>query len=1723
MTGPKKFGTFAGVYTPSVLTILGVIMYMRLGWVVGEAGLYAALAIIIMSHVISVTTGLSISSIATDKKIKTGGIYYLLSRSLGFPMGGSIGITLFVGTALSIALYIVGFSESFLGIPAVSSFLGLAQDINSYRIVGTAVLIILVILALISTSLALKSQFFILGAIALSLVSIIVGVFLPSNYTTQSIALTPFAEHVPLITVFAIFFPAVTGFTAGVAMSGDLKDPKTSIPKGTLLSILTGLIVYVGLAVLFAAMVDRNLLINDNNFLLKVAWSAPLVIAGIWGATLSSALGGILGGPRIIQAVAMDKIVPRFLAKGVGESNEPRNALIFTFFLAEVGILIGELDAIAEIVSMFYIAAYGFINLAFALESWASTDFRPTFRISKWVGIIGFLASFGVMFQLNPAAMFAAFIIMWAIYFILKRKELKSETGDVWSSVWSSVARTSLTKLLEKQIEERNWKPNIILFSGDKINREHLIIIGKAFIGKFGFLSIFDLVKRDDPEFILSKKEQRVVKASKENTAIFERRQAVRDIYDGILQISSTYGFSGIEPNTVMMGWPRNTESPEKTGFLIRNIFKLDLNLIMMDYDKERKFGKKSQIDIWWHGTGQNGNLALQLVKFIWQDESWARAKLRLMIVNKINSQKDEIYKKAKEILAGLRMEAEIKIINNQVEKRAFYDIVQTESVNSDLIFMAIPDFEKGEEKDFIDKTNKLCENIGTVILIKASSFFKALNIGNLEEKEQSASRKLKSVMSDEKLRTFDVDEINKLTAALSEKLNDLTSSQEQQLREILGFEEKLGEKISAIVRKTSLNLVFAAENSTKEAFDSRLSIIENKLLKDMSELYIAFGSNEDDSSLSLQNKQLASLIDYTSRLINDFVNGLKHKMKIYYPAEALKSSPDDNAQVAFFKARRRFLSKLGIRKIPYTLYVKRIIIQNALPEIYKLSEETLAALANVNYKYYIELQKFSSEIDYIFQELRNGDFDPEVIKSKSEQIGKLYDKIKENFASDKEIILKTAANFHIKLLNIIGEKLNAIHANSTVEEDINVKQFMKRLSGAFNGIPQAFVRNTSLIINRLILNNALLTAKNRLLIDSLQIKKAIRLEFETKVAENQKFVFDKINNFYLKYTKSKKEKPEFDIDISKLNAELDNDFADNLISKSQKRMKRWLGIFPGELELFDSESHNDITINPFSDVTTVKISVRQMMDFMIQHEFTSPVKEIIDELPEKIGDFNKALSDQIRLIEYTIKHDDELLNDSETPEDPGAHIKRRVDETAKEMELAAKYLQETLFRLDSISSSALNKMSVYPFLKAALNMKQYIREHKEERTKSAIYLNYKTLELFVKKLFARAVFSQSRGILFTRSLFSQEENHLLTTEKLLEEYRQTHIDKEVYDKLPFYYKHLFLRKQNYSIDFLVGRKEELKKIDNFIANYRSGFKNALLITGDRHSGKSFIANVMVDKHLDKQKTLTINPPEGGSASFAVFEKTLQSLTESFMPADNIFAAMEKGSTVIFDDFELWWEKTYKGEQTAVEILETTKKHKDHILFVFIINSQSFKVMSKVIAMEKYFSGVVECTPMNAGEINEMIMIRHRIGNLKFEFKGRSEDKFHTWNYAKLFNRYFNYSNGNAGLCLHGWINNITGINGKTISIRLPKIPDGDLLGNLGKTQKSLLLNLVIHNASSASKLTRITGHSYKIIYETLEELMSMGLVIKNANGIYKTDRINHHHIVKYFQNNNML
>ena len=722
MAKARKFGWFSGVFTPSILTILGVIMYLRLPSIVGQGGLATSIGIIAVAHVISVCTGLSVASIATDKKVEAGGTYYMISRSLGLPIGGTLGLALFVGLSFSVSLYIIGFSESFLG------YWGLPVGKDMIRVAGSITLVVVTVVTFVSTSLALKTQFYILAAIGLSLISIVTGSHELGPTATTTL---PLAQATPFIVLFGIFFPAVTGFEAGVSMSGDLKDAKKAIPVGTILAIVVGLAVYIALTAFLSMTVSPVVLRDNPNVLLEISRFPALVVAGIWGATISSALGSILGAPRILQATAVDRITPRIFGKGFGPGNEPRNALLVTFVIAEVGILIGELDVIARIVSMFFITTYGFLNLSCAIERWASPDFRPEFRVPAAVSLLGAVACFVVMIQLDLLAMLGATAVLGTLYLVLARRQLTLASGDTWEGVWSSVSRIALSRLVVRQAHQRNWRPNILLFAGSSQGRGHLRKLGDWLAYRRGLVSNVELVQTSTTDRLTRSVP---VDTPEARVGFFSSRIDCADVNSGMVDVARLHGFAGVEPNTVLVGWSRRSREPDDYHGALDAMAKMDLNLLVLDYDDERDYGDFHTIDVWMEGGGRNASLALALVRFLTSADPWRTASVRLLKWHEGESVfVGALRESLQRIVDDQRLGASVQVVQ-AMPRESFAEAVQRESAETDLTLIGLPEAGRLSSDGFVRETNNIIDTIGTVVLLRASSSFGELSLGDFSE-----------------------------------------------------------------------------------------------------------------------------------------------------------------------------------------------------------------------------------------------------------------------------------------------------------------------------------------------------------------------------------------------------------------------------------------------------------------------------------------------------------------------------------------------------------------------------------------------------------------------------------------------------------------------------------------------------------------------------------------------------------------------------------------------------------------------------------------------------------------------------------------------------------------------------------------------------------------------------------------------------------------------------
>ena len=459
----KTFGTFAGVFTPTTLTILGVIMYIRQPWVVGNAGVLGALAIVLLAVAITLTTALSLSSITTNIRIGSGGAFSLISQSLGLEIGGAIGIPFYFAQAVAVAMYIFGFREGMQTL--IPEFSPLILDLLIFALVMT--------IAFISTSFAFKIQYVILGVIVLSLVSIYGSLFVNElNFNFEWFGKYPGSvennfKGSSFWIVFAVFFPAVTGVMAGANMSGDLTNPRKSIPVGTISSVILTTIIYISLIFVAAVIATPGELAENYNVFIDKSLFGPIVLAGLLGATLSSALGSFVGAPRILLALGEKNILPKSqkLAKK-SKNGEPFNAMIITAVIVLFGISLRNLNTIAPLLTMFFMITYAMVNVVALVEQTLGLpSYRPTLKIPLIVPAIGAFGSIAIMFVLNVIFALFSLIFIVLFYMYLVRMNIKSAAGDSRSGLFTALAEwaTKKTNSLRQEREVRSWRPDLLI------------------------------------------------------------------------------------------------------------------------------------------------------------------------------------------------------------------------------------------------------------------------------------------------------------------------------------------------------------------------------------------------------------------------------------------------------------------------------------------------------------------------------------------------------------------------------------------------------------------------------------------------------------------------------------------------------------------------------------------------------------------------------------------------------------------------------------------------------------------------------------------------------------------------------------------------------------------------------------------------------------------------------------------------------------------------------------------------------------------------------------------------------------------------------------------------------------------------------------------------------------------------------------------------------------
>ncbi|XP_055639846.1 bumetanide-sensitive sodium-(potassium)-chloride cotransporter-like isoform X2 [Toxorhynchites rutilus septentrionalis] len=598
-----RLGWIQGVLTPCLLNIWGVMLFLRLSWVVAEAGVIQTLLIMVLSYVVCVITTLSLSALCTNGQVKSGGIYYIISRSLGPEFGASVGVIFAFANAVNASMNTIGFCSSLNDLLRSNGLQIVDGSINDIRIVGTIALLVMVTICAVGMDWEVKAQNFLLVAILLAIASFIIGAamgpthedeiakgfigFSAAVFTSNLAPGYRFSEGVQqnFFSVFAVFFPSVTGIQSGANICGDLKDPATAIPKGTLLACLVSGISYIVFSLFAGASALRDAsgnvtdlvginftscsmelnncnygLNNDYSIMQLMAFSSELIYLGCWAATLSTALTNLLSVPRLIQALGIDRIYPGliFFSKGYGKHGEPYRGYVLVFFVSFAFIMIADLNTIAPLISNFFLASYSLVNFCtFHAATVKPLGWRPTFRYyHPWLSMFGSLLCVAIMFLIDVVSTFITIAIIFILYLtVIYRKPDVNWGSSTQAAAYKSALNSALN--LEQVGEHvKNYNPQLLVLTGNPILRPGLLNFAHLITKNNSLMIVGNVV-----ETKLSYKQRKALITSGKRAIKDAKIKAFYNILDGlpfdeaVRAMIQSSGFGKLTPNILFVGY----------------------------------------------------------------------------------------------------------------------------------------------------------------------------------------------------------------------------------------------------------------------------------------------------------------------------------------------------------------------------------------------------------------------------------------------------------------------------------------------------------------------------------------------------------------------------------------------------------------------------------------------------------------------------------------------------------------------------------------------------------------------------------------------------------------------------------------------------------------------------------------------------------------------------------------------------------------------------------------------------------------------------------------------------------------------------------------------------------------------------------------------------------------------------------------------------------------
>lgn len=729
------------VFMTAISTILGAILFLRFGYSVAHVGLLGTLGIIVIGHLVTIPTAMAVAEIATNRKVEGGGAYYMISRSFGLNIGGSIGIALYLSQAISVAFYIIALTVATEDLRAwIHTEYGVMiyDEYVNYGVMG----LLTVLMLTKGANIGVKALYLVVVVLFAALVCFFLGkpidgaptsidwfATIPETYKGMD---GSWMDRDSFFTVFTIIFPAFTGIAAGLGLSGDLKDPKKSIPRGTLWATVAGILVYVAVAFKLYFSADQVDLARDEMLMEQIAIWAPAIAIGLGCAAASSALGSIMVAPRTLQALGSDGIFPgtlsSWMAKGKKKSNEPFNASMITCLIGFAFVSMGDINAVAEIISMFFMVTYGAICLVSFFEHFAADpSFRPTFRSHWAISLFGGILCFWLMFQMNlPYALGSIAIMVITYIWITSQKKGQQGIANLFKGVIFQVSRKMQVFLQRREAEsvDENWRPFIICISKDSFKRSGAFNMVSWISHKYGFGTYMHFIEgflsKETKQQALAVKERLIHQAQGLKSRVYLDTIISPSYTSAIAQSIQLPGISGKGNNMILFEYAEDDRVNLKHlidnhQMLVATSF--DICLLRSSY---KGFGYNKSIHIWITTTDfVNSNLMILLGYIFMGHPDWKNAEIKIFSLYR-TGELEEKEEKLNILIKSGRLPISPNNINLIEERndKDFRMVINQRSEDADLTIIG---FDDPDIEDLGEATFDGYDNLGNILFVNAA------------------------------------------------------------------------------------------------------------------------------------------------------------------------------------------------------------------------------------------------------------------------------------------------------------------------------------------------------------------------------------------------------------------------------------------------------------------------------------------------------------------------------------------------------------------------------------------------------------------------------------------------------------------------------------------------------------------------------------------------------------------------------------------------------------------------------------------------------------------------------------------------------------------------------------------------------------------------------------------------------------------------------------------